>query len=154
MDHGVVGINIEDCDKPTQKMMDVEEAAERVRRVLAVAKKRGVDDFVVNARTDALIHGGPVSDAIKRGKAYLAAGATTVFVWGGSVRGGVTRKEVIELTKAFDGKLNVSLKTDPGNLTAKDLAKIGVARLSIGPTLQFMAADLYSREADKLIDSM
>ena len=150
---GVVGINLEDCDKATQKMIPVNEAAERVKRVLAVAKKNGVEDFVVNARTDTLIHGGPVSDAITRGKSYLAAGATTIFVWGGSIRGGVTKSEVVELTRAFDGKLNVALKTDPGNLTVKDLSKIGVARLSIGPTLQFVAMKTYAEEAEKILNS-
>jgi 2-methylisocitrate lyase-like PEP mutase family enzyme len=150
---GIVGINLEDCDKATQKMIPVNEAAERVKRVIAVAKKNGVEDFVVNARTDTLIHGGPVSDAVTRGKAYLAAGATTIFVWGGSVRGGVTKSEVEELTHAFGGKLNVSLKTDPGNLTVKDLSKIGVARLSIGPTLQFLAMKTYADEAEKILSS-
>ena len=153
LDNGVVGINLEDCDKSTQKMIAVDDAADRVRRVLAVAKKRGVDDFVVNARTDILDHDGPVSEADTRGRAYLAAGATTVFVWGGSIRGGVTKKEVIELSEAFDGKLNVSLKTAPGNLTAQDLAQIGVARLSIGPALQFVVADVFAREAEKLMHS-
>jgi 2-methylisocitrate lyase-like PEP mutase family enzyme len=150
---GVVGINLEDCDKETQNMMPVNVAAERIKRVLAVAKKNGVEDFVVNARTDTLVWGGPVSEAIARGESYLAAGATTVFVWGGSTRGGVTKSEVVELTRAFDGKLNVSLKTAPGNLTVKDLTKIGVARLSIGPTLQFIAMETYAKEAEKILNT-
>jgi 2-methylisocitrate lyase-like PEP mutase family enzyme len=74
-------------------------------------------------------------------------------VWGGSIRGGITESEVVELTRAFDGKLNVALKTDPGNLTAKDLSKIGVARLSIGPTLQFVAMKTYAEEAEKILNS-
>ena len=151
--HGVVGINLEDCDNESDQMIPLKDAAERVQRVLAVAKKHGVDDFVVNARTDALLHGGPISEAITRGKAYLAAGATTVFVWGGSTRGGITKNEVIELTKAFDGRLNVSLKRDPGNLTVKDLASIGVARISIGPALQFVAVKAFADEAEKLLNS-
>ena len=150
---GVAGINLEDCDKETQKMMPVEVAAERVKRVLDMARKHGVDDFVVNARTDALVHGGPVSEAIERGKQYLAAGATTVFVWGGSIRGGITKGEVVQLTSAFEGKLNVSLKMAEGNLTAKDLAKIGVARISIGPALQFLAMKTFADEAEKLLVS-
>ena len=150
---GVVGINLEDCDKETQKMMPINVATERVKRVLAVAKKSGVDDFVVNARSDTLLHGGTIADAIARGKSYLAAGATTVFVWGGSIRGGVTKSEVEELSRAFDGRLNVALKTAPGNLTIKDLSKIGVARLSIGPTLQFAAMKTYAEEAEKIMST-
>ncbi|CZR69143.1 related to carboxyphosphonoenolpyruvate phosphonomutase-like protein [Phialocephala subalpina] len=148
---GVVGINLEDCDKDSQKMIPIAVAAERVKRVLATARAAGVDDFVVNARTDALIHDGPLSDAIERGKAYLAAGATTVFVWGGSIRGGVTREEVKKLVDAFDGKLNVSLKIGEGGLSVKDLARIGVARISIGPALQFLAMKTFGDEAEKVL---
>jgi len=43
---GVVSINLEDCDKETQKMMPVEVAAERVERVLKTAEEDGVPDFV------------------------------------------------------------------------------------------------------------
>lgn len=153
LDVGVVGINLEDSDKETQKMRPIEEAAVRVKRALAVADQHGVRDFVVNARTDALMHGGTISEAIARGKSYLAAGATTVFVLGGSVRGGVTKDEVEQLTQAFDGKLNVALKISPGNLTAKELAKIGVARLSIGPTLQFVSMKALRDEAEKLLQA-
>jgi 2-methylisocitrate lyase-like PEP mutase family enzyme len=148
---GVVGINLEDCDKDSQKMMPITVAAERVKRVLAAARAAGVNDFVVNARTDALVHDGSLADAIERGKAYLNAGATTVFVWGGSVRGGVTREEVKKLVDAFEGKLNVSLKMGAGGLSVKDLTKIGVARISIGPALQFLAMKTFGDEAEKLL---
>lgn len=148
---GVVGINLEDCDKESQKMMSIEVAAERVKRVLATAKAAGVDDFVVNARTDALVHDGPVSEAINRGKAYLEAGATTVFVWGGSSRGGITREEVKQLVEVFDGRLNVSLKMAAGGLKVKELANLGVARISVGPALQFMAMEKFGEEAEKLM---
>jgi 2-methylisocitrate lyase-like PEP mutase family enzyme len=118
-----------------------------------MADQHGVRNFVVNARTDTLMHGGTISEAIARGKSYLAAGATTVFVLGGSVRGGVTKDEVEQLTQAFDGKLNVALKISPGNLTAKELAKIGVARLSIGPTLQVISMKALRDEAEKLLQA-
>ncbi|KUJ07700.1 Phosphoenolpyruvate/pyruvate domain-containing protein [Mollisia scopiformis] len=150
---GVVEINLEDCDKETQKMLPVEVAAERVKRVLATAEAIGVADIVVNARTDTLIHNGTVSEAIERGKAYLAAGATTVFVWGGSIRGGITREEVKLLVDAFNGKLNVSMKMGEGNLTAKELARMGVAGISIGPALQFIAMKIFGEEAENLIAS-
>jgi 2-methylisocitrate lyase-like PEP mutase family enzyme len=151
LDLGAVGINLEDCDKVTQTMMTVRNAADRVRRVMAVAKRHGIDDFVINARSDTLLHGGTVSDAIERGRAYLAAGATTIFVWGGRDRGGITQDEVVELSKAFGGKLNVSLKTDGKGLTVKKLAKIGVARISVGPALQLMAMETFAHEAEKIL---
>lgn len=148
---GVVGVNLEDVDKDSQKIHSIEEATDRVKRAVAVAQKLNVPDFVVNARTDILLKGGAVDEAIARGKAYLAAGATTVFVWGGSARGGVTREEVVRLVEAFDGKLNVSLKLAEGGLSIGELKKIGVARISIGPALQFKAMSYYADEADKLL---
>ncbi|KAI9705226.1 MAG: hypothetical protein M1820_005373 [Bogoriella megaspora] len=150
---GAVGVNLEDCNKETKKMYDQEEAVARINKLLAVAKSQGVPDFVVNARCDALVQGGQLSEAVKRGQAYLAAGATTVFVWGGSVRGGISRDEVIELVKAFDGRLNVSLKLLDGWLTPKQLAELGVARISIGPQLQFAAMEKHKQDAEKILQS-
>jgi 2-methylisocitrate lyase-like PEP mutase family enzyme len=150
LDLGVVGINLEDFHKEMQKMYSAEEAVARVKRALAVAEKRGVPDFVVNARTDVLLKGGLIDEAIARGKAYLAAGATTVFVLGGAVRG-ITRSEVEQLTRAFDGKLNFGLRIGPGQFTVKELADIGVARLSIGPQLQLIGMKVIADEAEKLL---
>lgn len=153
LEFGVVGVNLEDYDKDAKMMISLDVAVERIERVLATAREKGVDDFVVNARTDALLHDGTISEVIERGKAYLGAGATTVFVWGGSVRGGITREEVRQLVDAFDGKLNVSLKVAEGNLTVRELAGMGVARISIGPALQHAATKTFGEVAEGLIAS-
>lgn len=138
---GAAGVNIEDANKETGQMYSIEEAATRIRHVMQVAFDKGVPDFVVNARADCLLHNGTIEDAVERGRAYLAAGAVCVFVLGGSKRGGISRAEVVKLTEAFEGRLNVSVKLEPGNLTVKDLADVGVARCSIGPSLQFVLAE-------------
>lgn len=151
---GVVGINLEDVDKDAGKIYSVGEAASRVQRAVKAANDNAVPDFVVNARCDALLHGGSLDDAIKRGKAYLEAGAANIFVWGGGKRGGISRDEVVELTEAFGGKLNVSVKTMvPDGLTVKELAEIGVARCSIGPQLQLKAAEAVKQNAEKYFTS-
>lgn len=147
---GVAGVNLEDCNKSTQKMYDVDEAVSRIRRALNVAEQHGVKDFVINARCDTLVQGGKLDEVLVRGKAYLAAGATSVFVWGGSKRG-VSRDEVVQMVKEFNGRLNVSLKMSPGGLSVAELSDIGVARISVGPTLQFLAMDTFSKEAEKLL---
>jgi 2-methylisocitrate lyase-like PEP mutase family enzyme len=148
---GVVGVNLEDYDKESKQMYSTSDAVARIRRVLEVATSHGVPDFVVNARCDTLHHGGDLSDAITRGKEYLAVGATTVFVWGGSKRGGISRDEVVELVDAFGGRLNVSMKLSPGALTVKDLTGIGVARISIGPQLLFSAMEKYKSDAENIL---
>jgi 2-methylisocitrate lyase-like PEP mutase family enzyme len=151
IERGAVGINLEDCDKATSKMYPADEAANRVKQALAIAKKVGVPDFVVNARCDTLVHGGEMDEVIARGKKYLAAGATTLFVWGGSGRG-VSRAEVVRMVKEFDGRLNVSMRMgSPDALMVPELAKIGVARISVGPAIQFMAMDYYAQKADELL---
>ena len=152
--HGVVGINLEDFDRVTRKLLPIERAADRVKRVLTVAKENGVEEFVVNARADPLLHGGTLSDCIARGKAYLAAGATTVFVLGGTGSASkMSKDEISDLVEAFDGKLNVGLKLAPGNLTVKELGELGVARISLGPELQFAAMKALKDEAEKVLSS-
>lgn len=150
---GVHGVNLEDVNKDTQKFYSQQEAVERIRRTLKVAESLGIKDFVVNARCDVLVHGGQLSEVLARGKAYLAAGATSVFVWGGSQRG-VSRDEVATMVKEFDGRLNVSMKLSPDGLNASQLSEIGVSRISIGPAIQFIAMDTYAKEAEKILTSV
>src|SRR4051812_8444182 len=79
---GVVGANVEDQMKP------LDEATANVTAIMDAAISEGVPDFVLNARTDAFVLGrerdqaGVLAEAIERGKAYLEAGAPTVFVPG------------------------------------------------------------------------
>ncbi|KAF2100342.1 Phosphoenolpyruvate/pyruvate domain-containing protein [Rhizodiscina lignyota] len=151
IDLGAVGINLDDADTQTSKLYSIDEAASRIRRAVRASVSSGVPDFVVNARTDTLMHGGTIEDAITRGKAYLDAGAFNVFVLGGSERGGITTVEVMELTEAFNGQLNVSVKLAKGGLTVKDLAGIGVSRCSIGPQLQFVGAKAAVEVAEEFL---
>lgn len=150
VDLGVAGVNLEDCDKDTQKMYSKAEAVSRIKRALSTARQHGMPDFVVNARCDTLVQGGELTEVLERGKAYLDAGATTVFVWGGSKRG-VSKSEVAEMVEAFEGRLNVSMKLSPDGLKVKALSELGVARISIGPALQFIAMDTFAKEAEKIL---
>src|SRR3954468_23212919 len=68
---GAVGGNLEDQMKP------LDEAVAAVEAVLRAGRDAGID-FVLNARTDAMIHGGRdadrgelVAEAIRRGTAFL-----------------------------------------------------------------------------------
>ncbi|KAI8625499.1 Phosphoenolpyruvate/pyruvate domain-containing protein [Xylariaceae sp. FL1651] len=150
IDLGVAGVNLEDCSLETGNLYDVDEAASRIERVLEVARRRGVPDFVVNARCDVLVKGWGVEEALARGKRYLAAGATTVFVWGGGR--GVSRAEVERLAREFEGRLAVMLKTAPDGLSVNQLAEAGVARISVGPSLMFVALKALQNEAKMLLE--
>ena len=127
---GAVGCNIEDKNDQSGDLYPIGEATDRIRTALATATDAGVPSFAVNARTDTLTKGGSIDDAITRAKSYLAAGATTAYVWGGISRGDVQR-----LTKALDGQLNVRLILGEGYLTVSELRALGVARVSIGPDM-------------------
>lgn len=152
---GVVGINLEDFGREVGEkggLYDVPTAQDRIRRALKAAREEGVPDFCVNARTDALVAGHDMSEAIKRGKAYLEAGAHNIFIWGGRERGGTTRAEVEEACKALDGRLNVILvRIMPGCLSVKELSDIGVARISVGPQLMLRTSGFVAEEAGKIL---
>jgi 2-methylisocitrate lyase-like PEP mutase family enzyme len=149
LDLDVAGCNLEDYDNANQRMYSKHEAAARVERTMAVAKQRGDMDFVINARCDSLHHGGDIAEVIERGRAYLDAGATTVFVWGG--KRGVSADEVTELVDAFKGRLSVKLDFD--GLNVKQLAEMGVARVSVGPSMQTRMMQALAKDAEALLEN-
>lgn len=133
---GVIGCNLEDSTSHSSKPIPVEEHVARIRKVIEVAKEEGVPDFVVNARCDVLWAGGDVEECISRGKEYLKAGAVTVFFLGGPRRGGITVDEVKRLVEGLDKKVSFALMdAGQGKLGVKELAEMGVARISMGPGL-------------------
>jgi 2-methylisocitrate lyase-like PEP mutase family enzyme len=58
---------------------------------------------------------------------------------------------VERMVKEFDGKLNVSMKLSPDGLNVAQLGDIGVARISVGPLLQFKAMETFAKEAEKIL---
>ncbi|WP_159602058.1 isocitrate lyase/phosphoenolpyruvate mutase family protein [Agromyces humi] len=112
---------------------DIEVRVQVAERALEEAE--GVP-FVLNARTDAFLRGRDrerdvnVADAIERGRAYLEAGATCVFV-----PGNFGEDVVVELVAGL-GEQRVSLIGLPDVPTPTRLEELGVARLSYGPYSQ------------------
>jgi len=141
---GIVGANLEDELKPLAESVAAVEAA------VAAADAEGVP-FALNARTDAFLRGGDrgrdacVADAVERGRAFLDAGATTVFV-----PGNFGEDVVAELVAGL-GERRVSLIGLPDVPPPARLEELGVARLSYGPypqrvilgALQDLASSLY-----------
>ncbi|WP_243224998.1 isocitrate lyase/phosphoenolpyruvate mutase family protein [Microbacterium sp. CIAB417] len=142
---GVVGANIEDRLKP------LAESVADVAAIVAAGEAEGIP-FALNARTDAFVRAGDrpvaqsIADAIERGRAYLDAGATTVFV------PGVLDAEVTGQLVAGIGENRISVIGLPGALTAAEYEALGVARISYGPmtqrvaltALQDLASSLYA----------
>jgi 2-methylisocitrate lyase-like PEP mutase family enzyme len=149
---GAVGINLEDFGREVGGLYEVGVAQDRIKRALAVASSEGVPDFVINARTDALLVGQSIDEAIARGKAYLEAGAANVFIWGGRERGGTRTEEVKKASDALGGRLNVTLiRIMAGGLTVGELKEIGVARISVGPQIMWRTVGAIEDEARKIL---
>lgn len=142
---GVCGANIEDRLRPLDESVAV------MRAALEAGEREGVP-FVLNARTDALIKGGDrsreasLADAVERGRAYIDAGATCVFV-----PGIVTDDEARTLVDGI-GERRVSVIGLPGALAAAQYEALGVARISYGPMPQNVALTALKRLGTSLLD--
>ncbi|UOE18882.1 isocitrate lyase/phosphoenolpyruvate mutase family protein [Thermobifida halotolerans] len=130
---GAAGCNIEDSLHARGSLADVEEQAERIAGIRAAA---GDTPLVVNARIDTFLRdrisggGTPeaelVAETLQRAEAYLAAGADCVFPILAS-----GRETVGELVGKIPGPVNILCL--PGGLSVRELADLGVARISWGP---------------------
>ena len=142
---GVAGANIEDQLKP------LDESVAAVAAAVAAADAEGVP-FALNARTDAFLRGRErpvevnIADAIERGRAFLDAGATSVFV------PGMFGEDVVSQLVEGIGHLKVTLIGLPGVPAPARLQELGVARLSYGPTTQRVALGALQDLATSLYD--
>lgn len=149
---GAVGCNLEDMDNATDTLLPLDEAVARVRTVVQAAHEAGVPDFALNARTDVLFQEGrTLADAVERGKAFLEAGAWTVFVWGGPKGRGVSREEIGVLVRELDGRVNVKMNLREGFLGVREIKELGVARVSLGPELWKCAMKAVKEQAEMLL---
>jgi 2-methylisocitrate lyase-like PEP mutase family enzyme len=152
---GVVGINIEDSDQKSNAIIDESIATQRIKRALAAATEVGVPDFVVNARSDTFLRGGTLDEAIRRGKLYLEAGATTIYVLGGGPNG-LSKEQVKKAVGGLEGKVNIGLRVPKGDaqtLSSSQLAELGIARISIGPQLYLAVVEAIKKTANTVFGS-
>ncbi|KAK4199189.1 phosphoenolpyruvate phosphomutase-domain-containing protein [Triangularia verruculosa] len=145
---GAVGVNLEDSwhGSTTGEMVNEDEAIERIKAVMQTAKDLGVDDFVVNARSDTFFMGGTLEESIRRGKRYLEeGGAETVFIfWPRSKE--MQKQDVQKVIDELGGRVNVGCRLG-GNLTSRELGSMGAARVSVGPQVFLAAAEAIKKSA-------
>ncbi|MFC7219130.1 isocitrate lyase/phosphoenolpyruvate mutase family protein [Streptomyces polyrhachis] len=143
---GAVGVNIEDGHGAA--LRPVQEQAERIAAARRAAKEAGVPLYI-NARTDAYLYGiGTAEDrlpqTLARAAAYLAAGADGVFV------PGVTDPATVSaLAEGIGAPLNIL--AGAGAPTAPELAKLGVARISLGSSIASAAYELARKATRELL---
>jgi 2-methylisocitrate lyase-like PEP mutase family enzyme len=120
---GAVGLNLEDRVGNEQSPLPIAEAVARVATVRAEADRVGFPLYI-NARTDTLILGGDLSDAIERLNAYLAAGADCALPIGPSDAGAIGT-----LVQEVGGPLNINAGVTAPPIA--ELAELGVRRVSV-----------------------
>jgi 2-methylisocitrate lyase-like PEP mutase family enzyme len=148
IDMGVIGVNFEDRVVKGSGLYSVDRQAQRLRAIRKAAEQKRVDLFV-NARTDIFFEHGEdaaqaVDEALKRAKAYAAAGASGFFI------PGLTKDALIgHLCEAVALPVNVMVMNGvPSN---ERLSKLGVARISYGPIPYISAMRVLQQEAKKVL---
>ncbi|MGX1617744.1 isocitrate lyase/PEP mutase family protein [Micromonospora chalcea] len=138
---GAVGVNVEDARHDGGgPLRPVGEQVARLAAVRAAADRAGIPLYV-NARVDTYLRGaGGVPETVARAEAYLAAGADGIFVIGT-----VEPETVAALATAIPAPLNVL--AGPGAPPVAELARLGVARVSLGPALAESAYAVVRRAA-------
>ena len=132
---GVVGINLEDQVMPKRcghmRGKEVISTAEMCKKIEAATRARKDQDFVINARTDSIATGG-IEDAVRRAKAYAAAGADMIYP--DAIRSEDDIQRIVEAVP--DTPVNVNMgfgvRSRPTSplIPLRRLKELGVARVS------------------------
>jgi 2-methylisocitrate lyase-like PEP mutase family enzyme len=143
---GVAGLSIEDfTGDDANPLYDFELAVKRVRAARAAIDKAG-GGVVFTARTEGFIKQRPdMAETIRRLKAFADAGADCLYPPG--IR---TREQIETVVKAVAPlPVNLLMSTASG-LTVKDIADIGVRRISIGGTFARVAMNAFIKSAREI----
>ena len=138
LDAGAVGINVEDTvHSQGRRVREIAEHADYIAAIRQAADAAGVE-LVINARTDALLHGtdvfaDPLAEAIARIRACEAAGARCVYPV--KIPDADTLAALQEATSL---PVNVTAHPVDGapSGTMQQLRDRGVRRVTFGPLLQ------------------
>jgi 2-methylisocitrate lyase-like PEP mutase family enzyme len=146
---GIVGINIEDTDKDTNSIVPIEAQCEKIKIIKKVSEETGISLFV-NARADVYLRPkdfdtpeSKFDEALKRGRAYKAAGADCFYPIA------MTRHEDVK-RMIEQLQIPVNVITIPGIPELNVLNEMGVARVSLGPSFLKIAIKAMKNLAVKL----
>jgi len=139
---GAVGINIEDFVHSLKKLLPVEKQEARLRALIRLRESSKVP-FVINARTDALRYApgddaAKMAEAIRRAEAYRDLGADCVYPMGLTDAESISR-----FVRSLDFPTNVMVRK--GLPPVPELKRLGVARVSFGPSASYAALGLLKR---------
>ncbi len=142
-------VNIEDFAHATKKLFRVERQVENVKAIRRLGDTVGVP-LVINARTDALRFGigddeAKFEEAIRRATAYRDAGADCVYPMGLTEAGSISR-----FVKELDFPINVMVRKALPPVS--ELERLGVARVSFGPSASYAAMGLLKRASKEVLE--
>ena len=143
---GLAGFSIEDYSgNPADPIYPLELAAERVASAARVAHE-GPVRLVLTGRAENHLHGSDdLEDTIARLRAYEQAGADVLFAPG--LRDADQIRRVVESVER-----PVSVLPGPGTPPVAALARLGVARVSVGGSFAFAALATLVESATELRD--
>ena len=145
---GVAGLSIEDSTGDSQApLYDLPIAIERVRAARQAIDKSG-HDVLLTARAECyhVGHPNPLHESVRRLQAYATAGADVLFAPGAQ-----SVAEIKTLVDAIAPKpLNLLVFCDIG-LDVKEIAALGVRRISVGGALALTAWTGFIRAAATLM---
>jgi 2-methylisocitrate lyase-like PEP mutase family enzyme len=146
---GVAGLSIEDATgNDANPLYNFDTALARVK-----ATRKAIDEsrsgVVFTARTEGFIRGRPdLDETIKRLKAFADAGADCLY------SPGIKTREQIEATvKAVAGTPVNFLNSNAFGFTVKDLADMGVRRISVGGTMARVAMNAFIKSAREIAEN-
>jgi 2-methylisocitrate lyase-like PEP mutase family enzyme len=145
---GVVGGNIDDyTGQAREPLFDIELAVERIQAAREAADKTTIP-YTLTARTDCYLSGraDPLREAVRRANRYRKAGADCIFV-----PGVVDHAEIVALVQEIDAPINVVVGFAGQPMTVRELAILGVKRISIGGSLARATFALIHRAADEMM---
>ena len=139
---GAIGVNLEDHNPASGKLFPLDVQLQRIQAVLRTAQRSGVP-LVLNARTDALNHApgdkeARFEEAVRRAQAFRDAGADCVYPMGLTDRTAI-RAFVLAL------RCPVNVMVRRGLPSVRELARLGVRRVSFGPSASYAAMGLLKR---------
>jgi len=143
---GVAGLSIEDSTgNAADPLFSIDVAVERMRAARKAIDASGADVLLVG-RAENFFAGRPdLDDAIARLKAYANAGADCLYAPGIK-----TREQIAAVVAAAGGKPVNLLVGAASELTMKDIAELGVRRVSVGGGLARAAWGGFMRAARTL----
>ncbi|HTV28717.1 MAG TPA: isocitrate lyase/phosphoenolpyruvate mutase family protein [Xanthobacteraceae bacterium] len=143
---GVAGLSVEDSPQSgITPLYDLDKAVARMKAARAAVDRAG-GDVVLTGRAENFIRGVPdLDDAIRRLKAYAAAGADCLYAPG--IR---TREQIEAVVKAVAPKPVNFLNSGAFGFTVNDLAAMGVRRISVGGSLARVAMHAFIRTATEI----